>query len=177
MTDFDDDEDEIDIEDLFPFTQAERELIAQIDAAVRRRMSSAEPEHLKKIASFLYALERLPYQTDDVFLDLAVVNRVGENLAYVSIELTSDSFRLSRGGSIYSSDVGSDSYSETTFEVESGGFRDGTTDDFREWLDAFVCASGEIKVEGDDLEDLSEWAPEDGWERLAEYWAVRWEDV
>lgn len=175
--DLEDDEDEPDIDDLLPFTLAEQALIDQLGATVRKRMVSAEPATLKKIASFLHALERLPYATPGVSLDLAFMERVDENLSYTSVELSEQAFRLSTGGSVYSPDVGGDSFSETSFEIETGGFRDGSTAAFDEWLDAFVSAGGTIEIEGDDDVDLTEAAPGDGWDRLEKYWETHWEDA
>ena len=78
---------------------------------------------------------------------------------------------------MYSPDVGSDSYSETVFEIEIGGFRANSTEAFSEWLDAFVSASGTIEIDGDDDTDLTEPAAEDGWDRLVGYWESHGEDA
>jgi len=172
----DEDEQEEDIQDLFPFKPSERPLIEQIERTIRRHMLAADPASLKDIAAFLHALRRLPYATPDVSLDLALMTRIDENLSYVSVELDDQSFRLSTGGSVYSPDVGSDSYSSTTVEIELGGFREGTTQDFEDWLDQFVSAGGGIEIQGDCDVDLTEGAPDDGWDRLDRYWESRWED-
>jgi len=177
MMDCDEQDDDLQIDDLLPFTPTEKHLIAQLGDAVRKRMVSAEPDTLRKIAAFLYALERLPYATSDVSLDLAIMERINENLAYVSVELDGHSFRLSTGGAVYSPDVGGDSFSETVFEIETGGFREGSTSAFSDWLDAFVSASGTIEIQGDDDADLTEPAPGDGWDRLERYWESNVEDT
>lgn len=169
------DEDEH-IEDLFPFKPSERTLIDQIEKTIRRHMLSADPASLKDIAAFLHALGRLPYVTPNVSLDLALITRVEKNLSYVSVELDDQAFRLSTGGSVSSPDVGSDSYSSTTVEIELGGFREGTTQDFEDWLDQFVSAGGVIEIQGDSDLDLTEGVPDDGWNRLDRYWESRWED-
>ena len=168
-------EEEEDIDDLFPLKPSERLLINRIEKAIRRHMLSADPALLSDIAGFLHALRRLPYATPDVSLDLAVMSRSDESLSYVSVELNGQAFRLSSGGSAHSPDVGSDSYSSTTVEIELGGFREGTTQDFEEWLDQFVSADGVIEIEGDCATDLNESAPDDGWDRLDRYWESRWE--
>ena len=170
MTDFDDDDTDEPIDDLFPFTLAERDLLEQLGATVRKRMAPVDPETLRKIAAFLYALERLPYATPDVSLDLAIMSRIDQNLSYVSVEMDGQTFRLSTGGYMHSPDVGGDSFSETTFEIETGGFREGSSEAFNDWLDAFVSAHGTIEIQGDGDTDLTEPAPEDGWDRLAKYW-------
>lgn len=172
MTHFDDDDDDTawDIDDLFPFTLAERDLLKRLGASLRKRLVSADPDTLRKIAAFLYALERLPHVTPDVSLDLAIMSRVNENLSYVSVEMDGGTFRLSTGGHEYSPAVGGDSYSETTYEIEKGGFRDGTFHEFNDWLHSFVSAHGTIEIQGDCDTDLTEPSPEDGWDRLAKYW-------
>ena len=174
---FDNEDEEVNIDDLLPFTLAERDLIERLVATVRKRMVAAEPAALRKIATFLYALERLPYATPNVALDLAFMERIDENLSYVSVELDEQSFRLATGGSVFSPDVGGDSFSETSFEIETGGFRDGSTEAFNEWLHAFASAGATIEIQGDDDADLTEPAPDDGWERLENYWGSQGEDV
>ena len=121
---------------------------------------------MRDIAAFLHALRNLPYATPDVSLDLALMSRIDGNLGYVGIELSDQALRLTTGGSVYSPDVGSDSYSTTTVEMEPGGFREGTTEDFEDWLDQFVSAGGVLEVQGHCDADLTERAPGDGWDRL-----------
>ena len=169
---FEDDNATQHIEDLFPFMVGEKDLIDQLAATIRASLKTLEPAELRKMAAFLFALERLPYATVGVSIDLAITQRVERNLSYVSVEISDDAFRLSTGGSVYSPDVGSDSYSETGFEVETGGYREGTTEAFKEWLEMFRATHGSYSIEdiGDDDIDLTEEAPADGWDRLAAYW-------
>jgi len=175
-SEYDEDAQEEDIGDLFRFKPSERPVIDQIEKTIRRHMLSADPALLKDIAAFLHALGRLPYATPDVSLDLALMTRIEENLSYVSVELDGQAFRLSIGGSVNTPDVGSDSYSSTTVEIELGGFREGTTQDFEDWLDQFVSAGGVIEIQGDCDTDFTESAPDDGWDRLDRYWESRWEE-
>lgn len=137
--------------------------------------AGAYRQTLRQVATFLFALERLPYVTEGVAIDLAKVERHDFGSSYVSVELTEYAFRLSQDGSEYIPGVGSDSYSSDNFELEAGGFRNGETEDFREWLEAFRCARGTYSVvnDGDDNIDLSEEGRDDGWERLAKYWTGR----
>ena len=174
-SDCDEDGQEENIHDLFPFKPSERPLIDQIEKTIRKHMLTADPASLRGIGAFLHALRRLPYSTPDVALDLALMIRIDQNLSYVSIELDDQAFRLSIGGSVHSPDVGSDSYSRTTIEIERGGFREGATQDFKDWLDQFVSAVGVIEIQGDSDTDLTESAPDDGWDRLDRYWETRWE--
>lgn len=170
--DYEDDDVTHDIEDLFPFTVEERYLIDKLVAEVRASIGALEPAELRKMAAVLFALERLPYGSEGVSIDLAISQRIEGNLSYVSMEISGDAFRLSTGGSVYSPDVGSDSYSETKFEVETGGYREGATEDFADWLDVFCTTVGPYSIDdiGDDDIDLTEGAPADGWDRLAVYW-------
>jgi hypothetical protein len=99
-------------------------------------------------------------------------------LSYVSVEISDTAFRLSTGGSVYTEGVGSDSYSESKFQLESGGFREGHSQDFVDWLEEFRSARGTLAVEdlSDDSDlDLAEDVPSDGWDRLARYWDKRGE--
>jgi hypothetical protein len=173
----DEDEDDQSIDDMFPFRLAEQDLIEKTITAIRERMSHAQPATLKKIAAFLYGLERLPYCTPGLALDLAIMDRFGGELSYTSVELDSQSFRLSSGGFSNSSEFGGDSFSETVFEIETGGFREGSTEAFSEWLDSFIGASGVIEVQGDDDVDLTDPSDEDGWIRLGKYWDYHGEDA
>lgn len=179
MTDQDEnDVDDPEIDDLFPFLVAEESLIAQLSRAIRKALATLEPDALKKAAVFLYAMDRLPYPTPGVDLDLAITRRPeGGGLSYVSAEISENSFRLSTGGSEYTPDVGSDCYSRTLVQMETGGFREGSMHDFEEWLDAFVAAGGEVTIEDQNEEevDLTEATSGDGWNRLAEYWDARGE--
>ncbi|MBK8285026.1 MAG: hypothetical protein IPK97_09105 [Ahniella sp.] len=75
-----------------------------------------------------------------------------------------------------SADAGSDSYSSTAVEIELGGFRDGTPQDFEDWLDQFVSSGGVIEIQGFSDTDFTESAPEDGWDRLERYWETRCDD-
>lgn len=164
------------IDDLFPFKRSERSLIYQIEKTISRHLLTADPATLKKVAAFLHALRRLPYSTLDVSLDLVLMHRVEGDRDYVSVELNDQAFRLSTGGSSFSSDFGSNRFSSTTFEIEIGGFRAGTTQDSAEWLDQFVSAVGTMEIHGDGEADLTEIAPVDGWERLDRYWEHCWDD-
>src|SRR5687767_3219182 len=134
--DSEDDCDKHDIKDLFPFTVSERELIDKFTAKIRVSLTSLTPAELRQMATLLFALERLPSATAGVYIDLAVTQRLDESFSYVSMELSDCDFRLTIGGSVYSPGIGSDSYSQIVLEMEIGGFRRGTTQDFEQW----VCA-------------------------------------
>jgi hypothetical protein len=176
LNSFVDEDDEVNIDDLFPFSLAERDLVEQIGATVRKKMVWADPETLRKIAAFLYALERLPYTTPDLWLDLAITDRIDQSLFYVSVELDGQSFRLSTGGSEYSEEAGSDSYSETLFEIEAGGYREGSTKSLGDWLEIFTSASGTLEIQEDGVAFMTEPTSDDGWDRLEQYWELHGEE-
>jgi hypothetical protein len=159
-----------DARDLFAFTLGESALIEQLGLAIRRRLQAAAPRVLHRVAAVLHAIDRLPYTTPGISIDLAVIDRVGDNMSYVSIEIDDSSIRLSRGGYVFTPGVGGDTYSTTDFEIERGGYRSGETEEFEEWLSAFAAAAGSLAVEGDAEVDFTDQAPDDGWERLANYW-------
>ncbi len=168
------DDDKLDIEDLFPFTIYERDLIHKLATAIRGSLTKLAPAELRLMATFLFALERLPYATEGFYIDLAITQRHANSFSYINVEIGGSAFRLATGESVYSPDVGSDNHSETNLEMEIGGFRDGTTQDFEEWLDkfSFLASDGSYSFEGEDnLDlDLTEEVPADGWDRLAAYW-------
>jgi hypothetical protein len=170
--DFEDDDEKPDIEDLFPFRIEERELIDQLATKIRASLKKLAPVELRRMATFLFALERLPYATPGISFDLVIARRLKEDLSYISVEITDNVFQLFIGGSIYSPGIGSDSYSETNLYMETGGFRLGTTQDFEDWLCAFCTSVGSYSFEetDDDNVDLTEEVPGDGWDRLAAYW-------
>ncbi len=125
-----DDSDSDDINDLFPFTVGERELIGNFTAKIRASLTTLTPVELKQMATVLFALESLPYATAGVYIDLAVTKRSEEIFSYVSMEISDCEFRLTTGESVYSPGIGSDNHSQTVLEMEIGGFRRGTTQDF-----------------------------------------------
>lgn len=170
--DEDDRDGEVDIDDLFPFLLAEENLIDILVKTIRAALPTLEPVDVRKMATFLFALERLPYATPGVSMDVGIMERVDGNLSYVSVEIDDGVFRLSTGGHVYSPDVGGDSYSETYFHLETGGFREGTSEGFENWLESFGSAAGTYAIEeiACDEIDLTEEARLDGWDRLEAYW-------
>lgn len=159
-----------DAHDLFTFTLGESALIERLALAIRRRLQRAQPKVLHQVAAVLHAIDRLPYATPGISVDLAVIDRAGSDMSYVSIEIDESSIRLSRGGYVFTPGVGGDTYSTTDFEIERGGYRSGDTEEFEDWLSAFATAPGSLAVEGDADVDFTDQAPDDGWERLANYW-------
>jgi hypothetical protein len=182
MSDFEHGNDEVErsepVDDLFPFLREEESLIDALIGSIRMTLPSLDPADLRQMATVLYALQRLPYRTPGISIDLAKSQRIGEDFCYVSVEITDDTFRLSKGGSVYTPGVGGDTYSETLFHVEVGEFREGSASGFREWLANFESTGGVYDFDGavcDEI-DLAEPLESDGWERLDKHWNCIRED-
>jgi hypothetical protein len=176
LDDFDDSDPEADISDLFPFRDCERAYLETIEDTVRKRLRLLPPDELRRASLFLFALGRLPYSTPGLALDFGLVNRGEWGMEYVSVEISGVAFRLSKGGSVYTEGVGSDSYSEAVLELETGGYREGNSEDIPDWIAAFEAFDGRVTIEDIDTAldlDMTEEAPDDGWERLARYWEER----
>lgn len=167
--------DQGDMEALFPFLIAERELIDKLRAGIRASLPKLAPAELRQIATFLFTLEGLPSATAGVSMELAVIQRSGNSFSYVNVEITDCVFKLSTGGMEHSPEVGSDSYSRTRLHLETSGFREGTMQDFEEWLEAFFSwgAPYSFPEYFDPGLDLTEEVPVDGWDRLRAYWDSR----
>jgi len=124
----------------FAFQMEDRDLVEQLIAAVRLLFHRKRliPAHAHRVAVVLLALDRLPLPTEGVDISLSLSRRVSEELSYQTLHISEDSFRLDAGGSVYSPEVGSDSYGDDLFEVEVGG---GRTDPdwmaIADWLDQF----------------------------------------
>ena len=157
---------------LFPFRREEEPFIDVLIGSIRTELHALDPAELRQTANLLYALQRLPCATPDIFIDLSKSQHIGEDFFYVSIEITGDTFRLSKGGSVYTPGVSSDSHSETLFHLEGGGLRDGTANGFAEWLANFKAAGGVYEFNRDGWSDIDLTEPIDAntWERLDEYW-------
>lgn len=88
------------------------------------------PEELKNLAIVKLAFQRLPRTTPGVHICLGVVLRNGNESNCCDLEISDSRSSISTGGNVYDPGVGSDSFSNTLFECESSGFRDGAIDAF-----------------------------------------------
>lgn len=97
-----------------------------------------EPIQIISLAHAIFALERLPELTPGIYLEYDI-SLEGENddysgKEYWSISIFDSSLKISSGGSSYDPNVGSDSFTLFSWEVDASGFRncDGS---FQSWLD------------------------------------------
>jgi hypothetical protein len=162
---------------LFAFRPEEKCVVQEVIDGLRERVAhrSTSPSELRHLSVALLALQRLPLPTSGIELNASLVYRFGGEMSYIGLYIGSSSFRLQTGGSAYDPEVGSDSYSQTIFEVEPSGFRSsdgwcalsGWTESFR-----VHCRDREWHLSFDWLGDEAEidWAEEAGgedlWDRL-----------
>lgn len=117
------------------------------------------------LGNALYALERLPLVTPGVLSEFEVVYRHGDedsnSMRYVSFLISDSSFTVSKGGSDFEKEVGSDSFTDPGWDVGLDGYRSTDTkllfeleDYITEYLDF-----GAKKIVSDDSRI------KDGWSR------------
>lgn len=157
--------------DLFPFKGPEQELIQGIIAEIRSILARCEPVAIERLAKILFALERLPWKTEGINCDLIFRLEAEAGITYVRhLEISEGSFSLYEAMNFYVNNI-LESDGQILFQVETGGFRDGTTDNFSNWL-CFETKGCSIEVSdniGDPIPDLPQ-VSEDGWKRLKAYW-------
>jgi hypothetical protein len=152
--------------DYFEFRSGEFWVIDELRRLTKRLIfrCADEPDHLRKLAALSLAVSRLPFNTPKLNLEI----QIGE-LDCESLTLSHDTLAISSGGS-RDSDCGSDSFAETHFEMETTGFRNGSTDPFLlgGWFSAAYSSLSEgAPVEIVDYADAAiDWQPMDGepWE-------------
>lgn len=140
----------------FPLGSGEEWVKHEIIGFVRKLMNEhhLSPETLRKTSILLLGLERLPRTTSGIDVTLTLIYRFGGESNYHNIELSETRFALSSGGNTYAPEVGSDSFSETLFECESTGFRDGSLDPWElgSWLLSaldLLNSDGELEIHED----------------------------
>lgn len=174
--DFEDEADDERDVDLFPFRVDERPIVDELIKLVREvlgrgKVSAAQVRDISKV---LYALERLPRPTPGIAIGLTVAYHYNNECTYCELFISEEEFRISSGGNTYDPGVGSDSYGETLFEMETSGFRDGSADWYQlsGWFDSareLLNMEHRISIEdlGDDGEiDWSDEESEDYWDKL-----------
>jgi hypothetical protein len=86
------------------------------------------PQEIVRLKSAIDALEKLPDITPDIFIIFGVYYRVADEdwgeMRHIDFTVSEDSFRISIGGSVYSKDVGGDSFSSPGWTIETGGYRE-----------------------------------------------------
>ena len=92
------------------------------------KKKSCEPREIIGLGNALFALERLPKPTEGVYCEFGVSIRGGSDgfseMKYFDFIISSESFRVSRGGSVYDPEVGSDSYSLSGWDIGTGEYRE-----------------------------------------------------
>jgi hypothetical protein len=121
------------------------------------------PTQIVGIGRALHALERLPKSTPGIYVGFGISFRQGDEdfseMKYWDVFISEKSFSVRSGGSVYSSDVGSDSYSGFRHEIETSGYRN-LNDDIYQWEDEVsdvFSINVSIDVEDDSrIENLEE---------------------
>jgi hypothetical protein len=122
------------------------------------------------VAVLLFGLERLPLVIPGVEVSLTLSLRGKNEMNCKSIDLNSESFSLSYGGSVcYDPSLGTDGFGDEILMVEIGGFRDAKSTQYIDWLTGFrdLVEIAEIQTELDNVADI-DWsaeADESAWER------------
>lgn len=133
------------------------------------KMSNISPREIVGLGNALYALERLPRTTTGIFSSFGIVYRAGtedfSEMKYISFNVYYDTLEIAIGGSVYDKAVGSDSYSDPSWRVELGGYRESECDLERledlisEYLNlgALITVSDESEIDFD-MEDEEEFS-------------------
>lgn len=152
----------------FPLLDDEHFLIAELNKRLRSllQLPYVSGNTIRQIGTVLFALERMPRATPGIAVAFSLVYRFNHESTGCDLFISESEFRLETGGNAYSPEVGSDSYSNIVFEMETSGFRRGSADSFEVigWLNQFdeVLNLGvriEIDYLGDD--DDVDWSAED----------------
>ena len=99
-------EEDQEIPNLFPFKLDEAGLCDKLSKLVRQLLIRAEPYEVMKLSKLLLALERLPYSTPGVHIQLGLILRATDEMNYTSVLLSDDEFRLDSGGYVHTPGVG-----------------------------------------------------------------------
>ena len=161
---------DLSVEGLFCFAPAERQLLERLNMAVRKRIASSSPRALRQLASFLFALERLPFPTSNFQQHLSIVSPAVSGATYVGVVLCSEEFSLLMYPPHVTPAIDDDDETDTLFEVNLDGMRLGSTRTFGVWLEAFEAAPGPLRLETFDDADMTEARPRSGWKALSAYW-------
>ena len=144
----DEDEGQIDSEDdsAFPLTEYDLQFVGCDVINFTRKLierSQPTPKQLIGLAHALHALECLPAITPGISVEYGLQLRKGDDefaeFKYWSVSINEESFKVTSGGSVYDSSVGSDSYSGFKLYVEAGsyGYRE-CNDGSYGWIESAV---------------------------------------
>lgn len=116
------------------------------------------PKKIIGLGNALYALERLPITTPGVYVEFSIEYRNGteqySEMKYVNFSITENEFQVSVGGSVYDSEIGSDSYTELDYLIGFEGYRltEGDITDLiyvEDNVKEFLKLGAEINVQDD----------------------------
>lgn len=111
-----------------------------------------QPRQIIGLSNALYALERLPQATAGAHCDYSVVLTQSsdgyEKTRYISFHISTDDFRLCRGGNNFDRTVGEDRFNEPLWELRKDGYRNtgGILDTIEDSCEALLHRGGIIKV-------------------------------
>ena len=103
------------------------------------------------IGHALKSLERLPRVTES-YSEFGIVYRAGteqhSEMRYVTFEVSGAALGISRGGSVYVSAVGGDTFSEPEWRIEINGYRETDTDisNIEDSIEEYLSLGAELSV-------------------------------
>ncbi|GEM_PF-4122367 len=161
---------DIDLKELFFLSPKEVRLFRGLALALRERLKVEDPETMIVLVRAIYGLERLPYSTPGLDVALSTTYSDSQTISSTRFSLSESSLELQDGGAEIGP-FGSDSFDRGSFQVETGGFRDGETEFVKDWIQSFVSEleSPKTELETEDYEgklDLSEPNPEIDWKAI-----------
>ncbi len=87
---------------------------------------------LRKISNALFVLSKYPEEICNGSIEICASTRSNERMDFAQIDILTDYFELSLGGSIYTEGIGSDTFSKTIYS-STNGFEGNIA----EWRDSF----------------------------------------
>lgn len=148
--------DEVEDEDKFVLRDDDEYWLQLAEGAARTLLydSRATPSQIVGLGRALYALGRLPKTSPGVDVTFGACYRNGGEHQEVDFAISEHRFGVSLGGSVYDPGIGHDSYTELSYSVEIGGYRETlgelyiVEDSFRELLNL-----GDVSVSDDSTAD------------------------
>ncbi|MDD2482398.1 MAG: hypothetical protein PHF82_09760 [Lutispora sp.] len=132
------------------------EYAIHIAVSVARRLlryPSIQPLQIVGLGNALYALERMPLATEGVNCGFGITYNSGDEehseMRYVNFIITDWSFEIQIGGSVYDKAVGSDSYSNPGWYIETGGYKDTRAElyNIEDSIEEYLNLGAEITVD------------------------------
>ena len=160
-SDEEDEEAESDCDKFKLSKKCERAVAAARNIARRLlRQPSVTPQDVIALGKALYALERMPLSTTGVDCSFGVELRCGDSdnsqREYMSFEITDSFFEITRGGSVYESSVGSDSFSLPGCLIEVGGYSccDCEPGELEDAVSNYIASRCKIEISDNSDEDF-----------------------